>query len=153
MEIDGEEQEVDKPDIMLFNCALDIFSRMNDMALSSMTFEMMQNTFDIEPDECSYNALLKTTTDIQHGMDIFKQMMDNDNINANVDTFNALIHIHSKSIVEDEEINKKIVNDGVKLFYSMIKDYYIDANCDTLTILFNCASCRIWILDKVCYHL
>ena len=69
---------------MLFNYALAIFSRMNDMALSSMTFEMMQNSFDIEPDKYSYNALLKTTTDIQHGMDMFKQMMENDNINDNI---------------------------------------------------------------------
>ena len=134
----------EKPDLVLFNCALNNFSKMNDLAFSSMTFEMMKKMFDIQPDEFSFNALLKSCMNIDDAMDIFKEMIENENIEVNTETFNALLNVYYKSLTMKNQENKNInLDEGVKLFYSMIKDFNVDPNGDTFTILFKlCAECK-----------
>ena len=87
-----ENEELDpngdnNPNLVLFNCALNTFSKLNDLAFSSMTFETMQKIFNIQPDEFSYNALLNSCTDIESAMNIFTEMMKNEEIEANTETF------------------------------------------------------------------
>ena len=132
---------LEQPDLSLFNAALECFADSEDLKLSQHTISTMKYRFGIEPDERSYAALLRSCDSVESALCIFNELAQSKETKLAVHHFNSLMAVRYKSIAKEPDNNQ--LREMIKFFHSMIREYGVEPNSTTFSILFNsCAVCR-----------